>query len=100
MALERVEGVDSADVSYETGRAVVGFDPAVTSSAEFIAELERMTGFTAKVTEADMDVSDHKSGTEDSAAMHDHDDDMHEDHAHDERDTASATRSPSAGLNR
>lgn len=92
--------MDSADVSYEAERAVVGFDPAVTSPAEFIAELERMTGFAAEIAEAGGDPSDRESMSEDSAAMHDHDDDMHEDHAHDERDTASATRSPSAGLNR
>ena len=49
MALERVPGVESADVSYEAGQAVVVFDPAVTSPDEFIAELERMTGFTSAV---------------------------------------------------
>ncbi len=49
MAVERVPGVESADVSYEAGQAVVVFDSAVTSPDEFIAELERMTGFTAAV---------------------------------------------------
>lgn len=49
MAVERVPGVESADVSYEAGQAAVVFDPAVTSPDEFIAELERMTGFTAAV---------------------------------------------------
>ena len=49
MALERVPGVEGADVSYEAGKAVVVFDPALTSPDEFIAELEHMTGFTAAV---------------------------------------------------
>ena len=49
VALERVPGVEGADVSYEAGKAVVVFDPAVTSPDEFIAELERMTGFNAAV---------------------------------------------------
>ncbi len=52
VVLERVPGVDSADVSYETGKAVVAFDPAVTSPDELIAELERMTGFGAVVAMA------------------------------------------------
>ncbi len=49
MALERVPGVDSADVSYESGRAVVAYDATVTSPDEFIAELERMTGYVASL---------------------------------------------------
>ncbi len=49
MALERVPGVESANVSFETGKAVVTFDPAVTSPEQCIAELERMTGFVAVV---------------------------------------------------
>ncbi len=51
VALRRVDGVESADVSYELGRAVVTFDPDVTTPAHFIAELERMTDFTATVLE-------------------------------------------------
>ena len=47
-------GVDSADVSFETGKAVVAFDPALTSPDELIAELERMTGFGAVVATADV----------------------------------------------
>jgi copper chaperone CopZ len=50
VALERVEGVESADVSYELGRAIVTFDSTVTSPAEFIAEMERLTGFTAEMS--------------------------------------------------
>ena len=56
MALEKVDGVEDADVSYEAGSAIVTFDPEVTSPAEFIGELTRLTGFTAEVmemTEAD-----------------------------------------------
>lgn len=51
VALERVPGVETADVSFEAGRAVVVFDPEVTSPNEFIAELERMTGFEAVLIE-------------------------------------------------
>ena len=43
--------MDSADVSYEDGKAVVVFDPEVTSPDEFIVELERMTGFEAVLIE-------------------------------------------------
>jgi copper chaperone CopZ len=53
VALKRVEGVESAEVSYEEGRGTVVFDPSETTPAEFIAELERMTGFTASVMAAD-----------------------------------------------
>ena len=53
MALKHVEGVESADVSYEEGRGTVVFDPETTSAARFITELERMTGFTASVITAD-----------------------------------------------
>jgi copper chaperone CopZ len=49
VALRRVDGVESADVSFEPGRAVVTFDPNVTTPVQFIAELERMTGFGATV---------------------------------------------------
>ena len=51
MALEKVDGVEDADVSYEAGSAIVTFDPDVTSPAEFIGELTRLTGFTAEVVE-------------------------------------------------
>ena len=51
MALEKVDGVEDADVSYEAGSAIVTFDPEVTSPAEFIGELTRLTGFTAEVME-------------------------------------------------
>jgi copper chaperone CopZ len=49
VALRRVDGVESADVSYETGQAVVTFDSTATTPDQFIAELERMTGFEATV---------------------------------------------------
>ncbi len=51
MALKQVDGVEDADVSYEMGSALVTFDPDVTSPAEFIDELTRLTGFTAEVVE-------------------------------------------------
>jgi hypothetical protein len=41
--------VRQADVSYETGKAVVTYDPQLTTPEAFIAELERMTGFAAQV---------------------------------------------------
>ena len=51
MALKKVDGVEDADASYEGGSAIVTFDPNVTSPAEFIGELTRLTGFTAEVVE-------------------------------------------------
>ncbi len=53
MVLRRIEGVEDADVSYEAGKAVVTYDPAVTSPEEFIPELERMTGYGAEVVDGD-----------------------------------------------
>jgi len=52
VALEKVDGVETATVSYETGMATVTFDSARTSEPEFIVELERLTGFTAVVVGA------------------------------------------------
>ena len=49
VALERVDGVEAASVSYDAGQAVVTFDPERTSPDEFMAELARLTGFTAIV---------------------------------------------------
>ncbi len=51
MALKKVDGVEDAEASYEAGSATVTFDPNVTSPTEFIAELTRLTGFTAEVVE-------------------------------------------------
>ncbi len=39
-------------MSFEEGRAVVRFDPTQTTPDRFIAELTRLTGFTAVVTAA------------------------------------------------
>lgn len=55
MALKRVVGVEDAHVSFEEGRAVVRFDANATSPDVFIAELERLTGFTAQVIRAGSD---------------------------------------------
>lgn len=49
MALKQVDGVEDAEVSYETGSAIVTFDPALTTPEVFIAELTRLTGFIAQV---------------------------------------------------
>ena len=51
MALRRVDGVERAEVSYEMGQAVVTFDSTATTPDQFIAELERVTGFKATVLE-------------------------------------------------
>ena len=51
MALKKVDGVEDAEASYEAGSATVTFDPNVTSPTEFVAELTRLTGFTAEVVE-------------------------------------------------
>lgn len=51
VALEKVDGVEEAEASYEAGSAIVRFDPNVTSPTEFIGELTRLTGFTAEVVE-------------------------------------------------
>ena len=53
IALERVDGVHDAKVSYDSARAVVRFDPARTSPQELVAELERRTGYVARVVADD-----------------------------------------------
>lgn len=52
MALEKVDGVEEAEASYESSKATVTFDPNATSPADFIAEFTRLTGFTVTVVEA------------------------------------------------
>ena len=47
----RVEGVEEAEVLFPSGAASVVYDPSLTSPAEFIEELTRMTGFEATVGE-------------------------------------------------
>lgn len=49
LALERVPGVYRARVSYDSASAVVLYDPERTSPERFIARLEELTGFTARV---------------------------------------------------
>lgn len=49
MAVQRVEGVQAAEFSYERSEGVVTYDPERTSSDAIIAELTRMTGYTATV---------------------------------------------------
>ena len=53
MVLRRIEGVEDADVSYEAGKAVVTYDPTVTSPDEFIPTLEEMTGYQAEIADGD-----------------------------------------------
>ena len=53
VALEKVDGVEKAEVSYETGSATVTFDPGATNPETFIAELARLTDCTAALGEGD-----------------------------------------------
>jgi hypothetical protein len=50
-----VDGVNDAEVSYESSLAQVTFDPGMTSPEIFIAELTRLTGFTAEVVQGELD---------------------------------------------
>jgi hypothetical protein len=45
--VQRVEGVRTATFSYERGEGVVTYDTTRTTPQAFIAELERMTGYSA-----------------------------------------------------
>ncbi len=49
LALQRVPGVYRAEVSYESASAVVRYDAAQTSPAQFIQQLEHMTGYRARI---------------------------------------------------
>lgn len=49
IALERMDGIHDADVSFETRSATVRYDRALTAPTRFIAELERLTGYQATV---------------------------------------------------
>lgn len=51
IALERAPGVYDAKVSYDSASAVVLYDPKRTSPERFIAHLEKMTGYKARVVE-------------------------------------------------
>lgn len=48
IALERVDGVHRADVSFDSASAVVLYDPAKTTPNVFIARLEKLTGYQAR----------------------------------------------------
>lgn len=47
IALERVDGVYDAEVSYDSASAVVLYDPEETSPEEIISHVEKMTGYKA-----------------------------------------------------
>ncbi|MDA0329460.1 MAG: hypothetical protein O2958_10685 [Gemmatimonadetes bacterium] len=47
--MERVEGVRDATFSYPLGEGFVTFDSTLTSPEAFIAELQRLTEYTAQV---------------------------------------------------
>jgi len=53
VVLRRIEGVEDADVSYEAGKAVIAYDPALTSPDEFISKLKEMTGYGAEIADGD-----------------------------------------------
>lgn len=49
MVVERLDGVESAAFSYEASTGEVVFDGSRTTPATIIRELERMTGYIARV---------------------------------------------------
>ena len=49
MAVERVDGVENAEFSYEERTGIVTYDPKVTSPEEFLTRLDEMTGFKGTV---------------------------------------------------
>jgi len=49
VVVKRVDGVQDARFSYQRGEGFVTFDTTRTSPAEFIAALERMTDYRAKL---------------------------------------------------
>jgi copper chaperone CopZ len=51
LALQRVQGVYRAEVSYDSTSAVVWYDPVRTSPELFIARLRDLTGYEARVAE-------------------------------------------------
>ncbi len=80
MVLRRIEGVEDADVSYEAGKAVITYDPTITSPDEFIPKLEEMTGYLAEIADGDAGalpsdvdvVHDEHDGHEYDSAGHEH----------------------------
>ncbi len=80
MVLRRIEGVEDADVSYEAGKAVITYDPTITSPDEFIPKLEEMTGYQAEIADGDAGavptdvdaVHDEHDGHEHDSAGHEH----------------------------
>ena len=47
MAVQRVEGVREASFSYDRSEGFVTFDTTMTSVAEIVGELERLTDYKA-----------------------------------------------------
>ena len=48
-ALQRLDGVYSAEVSYDSASAMVRYDPQRVTPAQIAAHLERLTGYRATV---------------------------------------------------
>jgi hypothetical protein len=53
VAVTRVDGVHDATFSYDRAEGYVTFDTTLTSVPEIVAELERMTAFSATERESD-----------------------------------------------
>jgi len=53
VAVQRVEGVSEARFSYDQAEGFVTFDTTMTSVAAIVAELERLTDFSATERPAD-----------------------------------------------
>ncbi|MCH1571880.1 MAG: hypothetical protein OXU33_05560 [Gemmatimonadota bacterium] len=51
--MTRVEGVQDATFSYDRSEGFVTFDTTMTSVADIVAELERMTDFSATRRDAE-----------------------------------------------
>ena len=88
MAVERVEGVREAKFSYERAEGFVTFDTTMTSPDVFLAELDRMTGFSGTVR-ADGDSESMSHHTPEGSEEH-REDDEHE-HGHETGNEATSS---------
>lgn len=68
MAVERVKGVREAEFSYERAEGFVTFDTTQTTPEAFIAELERMTDYSATLRPVEGGSSESAAETADTSA--------------------------------